>query len=520
MQHLRLISAAGSDFESDRTVDGVLEKGLWWAERIFGLKSCAVLLLDEEAGVLRMFKSRGYRPSDAVRLCLRPGDGLEGRAFAERATLQCAVIEGIRVGVPLVTDDGAVGVLAADLSRTDPLTAEELDLLGLFAVNVSAALHNARLVERANADAARLQTRARDLAALNEIGMRIATFTDLASLVEGAMELARDSLFFRSCALLLRDGDELIVRGHYGFGEGVGSGLRIPRDKGVAWRCAEQGEAILIPDVAADPDHAPGLSDACCEMVAPIHGPKGVVGVLSAESPKAHAFNETSLELFATFAHQVAAAIENARLHETNRKTFYQTIRALAQALEMRDSYTHGHSERVRTYAIEIARLLELSPHDIEILEQAALLHDIGKIGVRDSVLLKTASLDEEERAIIERHPVIGDNILHPVGFLREALESVLHHHEHWDGTGYPSKQKAEEIPLVARIISVADAYDAMTSDRPYRTAMEPSEAVAEIRRGAGRHFDPQVVSAFLATIGVRLEMDRLAVSGPAAIAS
>jgi putative nucleotidyltransferase with HDIG domain len=506
-----LISAAGSEFESDRTVDGVLEKGLWWAERIFGLTSCAILLLDEDAGVLRMFKSRGYRPSDAVRLCLRPGEGIEGRALSERATLQCAVLEGVRVGVPLVTDDGAVGVLAADLARTDALTAEELDLLGLFAVNVSASLHNARLVERASADAARLQTRARDLAALNEIGMRIATFTDLDSLIDGAMGLARQTLFFRSCALLLWEGEELIVRGHYGFGEGVDTGLRIPRGKGVAWRCVERGEAILVPDVSADPDHVAGLSDARCEMAAPIHGPKGVVGVLMAESPKSHAFNETSLELFATFAHQVASAIENARLHETNRKTFYQTIRALAQALEMRDSYTHGHSERVRTYATEIARLMELSPRDIEILEQAALLHDIGKIGVRDSVLLKTASLNAEERAIIERHPVIGDSILHPVGFLREALESVLHHHEHWDGNGYPSGQKGEEIPLVARIIAVADAYDAMTSDRPYRQAMDSSAAVSEIRNGSGHHFDPVVVRAFLATIGVRMEMDSLA---------
>ena len=507
MAHLRLIRNAGSEFEADHTVDGVLEKGLWWAERIFGLRSCAVLLLDEEAGVLRMFKSRGYRPSDAVRLNLRPGEGLEGRAFQERCPLQSAMIEGVRVSVPLVTAEGTMGVLAADLPRNEPLTADELDLLGLFAANVSASLHNARLAERASADAARLQMRARDLAALNEIGMHIATFTDLDSLIEGAMKLACQSLFFRSCALLLKDGDELVLRGHYGFGEGVGSGLKIPRSQGIAWRCADRGEPLLVPDVAADPGHQPGFSDACCEMAAPIHGPFGVVGVLVAESPKVHSFNDTSLELFATFAHQVASALENARLHETNRNTFYQTIRALAQALEMRDSYTHGHSERVRKYSLEIARLLELSPHDIEILEQASLLHDIGKIGVRDSVLLKTTTLDVEERAAIERHPVIGDSILHPVGFLREALESVLHHHEHFDGTGYPSGLKGEEIPLVARIIAVADSYDAMTSDRPYRRAMDPQEAIREIERGCGLHFDPKVVAAFLATIGLRFRL-------------
>jgi len=227
MQHLRLISAAGSEFESDRTVDGVLDKVLWWAERIFGLASCAVLLLDEETGTLGVSKSRGYRPADAAALHLRPGEGPVGTAYSTRVTAQFPVGDDRRqVCVPLVTDDGPAGVLLADLPRPDPLSDEHLDLFGLFSANVSAALHNARLVERACSDAARLQTRARDLATLNEIGMRIATFTDLESLIEGAMELARQSLFFRSCALLLRDGDELVVRAHYGFGEGVDTGLR------------------------------------------------------------------------------------------------------------------------------------------------------------------------------------------------------------------------------------------------------------------------------------------------------
>jgi putative nucleotidyltransferase with HDIG domain len=431
MLPLHLISAAGHEFESDHTVDGVLNKGLWWAERIFGMNVCSFMLIDEDGGFLRVSKSRGFLPTDAAFLRVRPGEGPQGQAFASGCSVQHGTPDGMAVFVPLLNEEGSAGIMTGVTSRSCELDQQEMQLLELFVANVASALHNARLAERALADAARLQTRASDLAILNEIGMRIATFTDLESLIVGAMELARQSLFFRSCALLLHEQDELVVRAHYGFDDKIGIGLRIPRSKCVSWSCFESGEPILIADVQHQSDKQATLAAACCEMAAPIHGPHGVVGVIVAESPRVCAFDKTSMGLFATFAHQVASALENARLHETNRRTFYQTIRALAQALEMRDSCTLGHSERVRAYSIEIAGPLEVSPRDIEIIEQAALLHDIGKIGVRDSVLLKDAKLSAEERAIIERHPVIGDNILQPVGFLREALESVLHHHEH-----------------------------------------------------------------------------------------
>lgn len=349
---------------------------------------------------------------------------------------------------------------------------------------------------------ARLNMRTRDLEALNEAGLKLATFTDFEELLQGIMTTARRALPFRSCAMLLREGDELVVRGVFGFDERVHIGFRLSRGKGISWRCLERGEPILVDDVSADPDYVPGLSGCRCEMAAPILGPEGPIGVFTAESPKPHAFNKDSLSLFSTFAHQVAAAIENTRLHEMNRRTFYQTIRALAQALEQRDSYTSGHSERVTDYALKIAAALGVNEHDLELIRQAGLLHDIGKIGVRDAVLLKPGRLTPPERQHIEQHPIIGDNILHPITFLREALNIVLHHHEHWDGSGYPFGLAGEEIPLVARIIAVADTYDAMTSRRPYRDAMSHEEAVAEIRRMSGKQFDPAVVAAFEASIG------------------
>ena len=513
MQNLRMISTAGNDLDVQLTLSDVLGKVLEWAERIFELRACAVLLYDEASGTLRISSSRGYRPEVVAAYRGRPGEGVTGQAFVRHGPVLVsdvrrhpAYVEGVdgatcEMAVPLMTQGRAIGVLDAESARDEPFSDDDMDLFELFGAHVASAVQNSILLEKARADAARLDLRARDLAAINEAGLRLATFTELDGLMRGVMATARRALPFRSCALLLHEGDDLVVRGVFGFDGGIEIGFRPPRGRGVSWRCFDAASPVLVDDVLRDPDHVTGMSGCCCEMAAPLLGPDGPVGVFTAESPKAHAFNADSLSLFTTFAHQVAAAIENTRLHETNRKTFYQTIRALAQALEMRDSYTMGHSERVTQYALRMADLLGVTDHDRDIIEQAGLLHDIGKIGVRDAVLLKEGRLTGEEREDIERHPIIGDSILHPVAFLGEALQIVLHHHEHFDGTGYPSGLKADEIPLVARLIAVADTYDAMTSRRPYREAMTHGEAVDEIRKFSGTQFDPRVVEAFIATV-------------------
>jgi putative nucleotidyltransferase with HDIG domain len=514
MQSLRMISEAGNDLDVQLSLSDVLGRVLEWAERIFNLRACAVLLFDDASGTLRIAASRGYRPEVVAGFRARPGEGAAGRAFLGRKPITAADMRALpdsetgldgascQMAVPLVTQGRAIGVLDGEAVRDAPFTEDDVDLFELFGAHVTAAVQNSTLLEKARADASRLDLRTRDLEALNEAGMRLATFTDFDALVRGVMATARRALPFRTCALLLLDGEELVVRGLFGFDNGIDVGLRLQRGHGVSWRCIESAAPILVDDVAEDPDYVLGLRGCRCEMAAPILGPSGPVGVFTAESPKPHAFNEDSLSLFATFAHQVAAAIENTRLHETNRHTFYQTIRALAQALEQRDSYTMGHSERVTRYALRIATFLGVTERDRDVIQQAGLLHDIGKIGVRDAVLLKPGRLTGEEREDIERHPIIGDSILHPVSFLGEALDAVLHHHEHWDGTGYPSGLAGDRIPLVARVIAVADTYDAMTSRRPYRDAMTHEAAVAEIRRYSCTQFDPAVVEAFAATVG------------------
>lgn len=177
-------------------------------------------------------------------------------------------------------------------------------------------------------------------------------------------------------------------------------------------------------------------------------------------------------------------------------RSFCQTLEALTRALEARDSYTEGHSRRSAQYALAIADAMRIDEESMMAIEQASILHDLGKIGVADAVLRKSGSLTPEERKLMSQHPVIGGRILQGVAFLQEAATLVRHHHEHYDGSGYPDGLKGSAIPEGARILSVADVLDALTTDRPYRTPMTRTEAIQEIEKGSGQLFDPAVIKA------------------------
>ncbi len=207
-------------------------------------------------------------------------------------------------------------------------------------------------------------------------------------------------------------------------------------------------------------------------------------------------FNEGHRKLLSIVGSRAAAAIENARLYEDLRATFQQTIQGLARAIDKMDRYTAGHSGRVATYATYLALKLGLPPDVIEIVRQSALMHDIGKIGCVMN-LNKPGKLTQDEYEMFKRHPVFGKDILDPIKFLHPLVPGVHLHHERWDGRGYPLGLKGGDVPLIARIIAVADTYDAMTSDRAYRRALPHEVAVGEIERCSGTQFDPEVAHTF-----------------------
>ena len=187
------------------------------------------------------------------------------------------------------------------------------------------------------------------------------------------------------------------------------------------------------------------------------------------------------------------------RLYEDLRATYLRTVLSLAQAIDARDHYTHSHSEKVAEYAVSIAREMKLNFSDVEIVREAAQLHDIGKIGIPDTILTKPSSLTPEEWKVIKAHPLTGAQILEPLTFLADVVKLVRQHQEHYDGKGYPEGLKGEEILTGARIIHLADAYDSMISARSYRTVpFSKAAAIAEIKEKSGTQFDPVVVDAFL----------------------
>lgn len=201
-------------------------------------------------------------------------------------------------------------------------------------------------------------------------------------------------------------------------------------------------------------------------------------------------------QLFEVFAASMAVALENGRLYSKLKQQNLRTITALATAIDARDPYTRGHSEQVMRYAVRLAQRIGMSEAAIERLRYAALLHDVGKIGVPDAILRKPSRLTDAEFEIMKQHPIIGARIVGSV--LGEVCDAILHHHEHWDGSGYPDRLVGEAIPLEARVIAVADAFDAMTSDRAYRRAMSPDEAIAILVSGRHQQWQAELVDSFV----------------------
>jgi putative nucleotidyltransferase with HDIG domain len=220
----------------------------------------------------------------------------------------------------------------------------------------------------------------------------------------------------------------------------------------------------------------------------------GWIGVVSLTASRR--FDEGQRKMLSIVASRAAAAIENARLYEDLQATFQQTINSLARTIDRMDRYTAGHSERVAIYAVALARWVGLSEQEVEVVRHAALMHDIGKVGCVMN-LNKPGKLTQDEYEVFKRHPVYGREILDPIKFLEPLIPGVYLHHERWDGRGYPVGLSAAEIPLIARIISVADTYDAMTSDRAYRRALPHEVTVNEITRCSGTQFDPDLAGTF-----------------------
>lgn len=271
----------------------------------------------------------------------------------------------------------------------------------------------------------------------------------------------------------------------------------------VSW-CLRHETGVGLPDIVDGTSYPPEVPPGVYEWSAgsmeilPLLGANQMIGALVLYAPQPGAFASVDRGLIHLMVHNVAGALRVAMLVD-ELDGAEEVIHGMAHALEARDAYTAGHSERVTQYALALATQANLPFSLRQIIAHAGPLHDVGKIGVPDTVLLKTAHLTDEEFAIIQRHPTIGDDIIAPLRSLQRMRAGVRNHHERYDGLGYPDRLAGENIPLEARVLAIADTYDAMTSSRPYRTGMPIAKALRILSENEGPQWDPLLIRIFIA---------------------
>lgn len=346
--------------------------------------------------------------------------------------------------------------------------------------------------------------RIKHLNTLIKLSALINSSLDVAEIRKRAIEAATELVNSEAGSLLFLDEetDELYFDVAIGEkGEKVKT-IRLKKGQGIAGWVAEHDAPVIINDAGNDPRFFKGADEksgfTTKNMVCvPVKTKNKLIGVLQAINKKQAVFDNDDLAVLTSLSNQVAIAIENARLYDELRETFYATIHALAETIEKRDPYTAGHTKRVMNYSLAIGRMIGLSKKEIEDLKLSAILHDIGKIGIRDDVLLKNDKLTSDEFKKIMMHTVYGAEILNHIRQLKSVVPGVKYHHEKYDGSGYPDGLKGSDVPIIARIIAVADTFDAMTTDRPYRKGLSFDTAFEELKKHAGTQFDPEVVNAF-----------------------
>lgn len=341
---------------------------------------------------------------------------------------------------------------------------------------------------------------------------------------------ARDLLHAEHASLFLIDEvqDDIVL--HISSSESPVPVLRIPRGRGIIGHAIESGEIIFVPNVKEDDRHfkdaepITGVTTTSLIAVPLItHGVRlgqelgssksQIIGGIEAINRRDGFFTMEDAELLQTLARQVATVFQIARLYEDANELFLDTIQAMVASIDAKDPHTNGHSQRVSEFSVAIGKQLNLPPEVLHKIRIGALLHDIGKIGIPDSILSKPGGLTEAEIETMKKHPAIGAGIMKNVRMLSEELPALAEHHEHLDGTGYPYGLSRDQISLIGRIVAVSDVFDALTSDRPYRPALDVEDVLNRMQRESGTHFDVNCVDALVKAYmlgDIQIQKDRV----------
>ena len=407
------------------------------------------------------------------------------------------------VSVPLMLRAKPIGVVQVFNFANTPLP-----IIQLLCTRMASEIEKAVLLEASQKRGERLE------ALVNIIGI-IGSTLDKDQVLRLIVGYAKELLQAEHASLFLIDDKANDIVLHISTNPDTNNSVRVPRGKGIIGYVVDSGETVLVSDAAQDnrhyraADHSTGITTSSLVAVPLVTrtvqlgqelgvAQTRIIGGLEAINKVGGVFNEEDASLLRTLANQAATVLQIARLYGDANELFLDTIQALVASIDAKDPYTNGHSQRVSDFSTAIGRQMNLPLEKLHELKVGALLHDIGKIGIPDLILTKPGRLTDEEKNKMNEHPLIGANIMRNVRMLENELPALAEHHEHLDGTGYPNRLTGNNISLFGRIVAVADVFDALTSDRPYRTALSVEEVFGILQRDIGSHFDGVCVEALI----------------------
>jgi putative nucleotidyltransferase with HDIG domain len=521
-RELEAIAAVGAALRKAKTLDEMLSHLLDNTLEIIQVESGSIWLYDATTDEVKLTVHHDWDVNN-TNTSIRSGDDIPGyvvrtgtsivsREFCSDTRIpeknRSHLPEGIGGAcIPLFSNENIVGVLFVHVNLPREISAGETRILNALAEIGGNALHRANLLEQSMKQIEQLNSLRTIDIAISTQGLQSALNTVLDQVIA---QLKVDA----AAILLIQPGtNHLVYSAGRGFRTEIIKSTDMPIGKGQAGRAALEKKVVFIKDLNSSEesfvrDELRHNEEFVCYFAVPFIAKERTMGVLEIFNRSPLRIDMEWLNFLDTLSWQTAIAVDNALLFESLQRSnsdlelaYNATIEGWSYALDLRDKETEGHSLRVTEMTLKIANMLGMNTEQLINVKRGALLHDIGKMGVPDSILLKPGALTEEEWDIMRQHPQFAYDLLSPISYLHEALEIPYCHHEKWDGSGYPRKLVGEQIPLSARIFAVVDVWDALTNERPYRPAWPKEKVIEHIRENSGTHFDPQMVEMFLENI-------------------
>ncbi len=507
---LTILHAAAKAASQSTNENELIEQTIRTIVNILHPSVCSLLLLNRNGDLLIPHPScRGIDPK-YLTVNIPLSKGITGRVVTTGRAIRCGDVTAdpdyfevapsihSELSVPLRVNDRIIGVINVESTTPNAYDQEDEELFTTLADGLGTAIERVRLFEAE-------RQRRQEAEKLRQAATAITSSLNLQEVLDLLLVVIKGVVPYDSASILLpADNNNVRIVAARGLPyQERDINRSFPSANLLLQHIYLTGQPLILEDAQKDSRFEKWAASELVRgwMGIPMIAHGKVIGFITLDSFKVSAYDAASAMLAQAFAHQAAVAIENAQLFENLQQAYDTTLEGWGNALELRDKVTEGHTQRVAEMTLELARRLGFSGDQLTQIRRGVLVHDIGKMGVPDRILRKKGSLTKKEWEEMRRHPQYAFDLLHPIAYLRPALDIAYCHHEHWNGKGYPRGLKGEQIPIAARIFAVVDVWDALISDRPYRKAWPPKKAVKYIREQAGSYFDPAIVEIFLKMI-------------------